>query len=91
MSYDLLALQNVVNKADANEEISRDEFSAAYAALIRLNVARRNPVVQIDPMESECLEIRLLEDPPEAVVLRHGMSFPEGGLAVYSELLDPDI
>ena len=50
----------------------------------------RNPVVQIDPMESECLEIRLLEDPPEAVVLRHGMSFPEGGLAVYSELLDPD-
>lgn len=48
-------------------------------------------IVQIDPMESECLEIRFLSDPPEVVVLRHGMAYPEGGEAVYSELLDPDI
>jgi hypothetical protein len=51
----------------------------------------RNPIVQIDPMESECLEIRFLSDPPEVVVLRHGMGYPNDGEAVYSELLDPDI
>lgn len=46
-------------------------------------------LVQIDPAESECLEIRFLEDPAEVVVLRHGMGYPEGGEAVYSELIDP--
>ena len=45
-------------------------------------------IVQIDPAESECLEIRFLDDPAEVVVLRHGMDYPEGGEAVYSELID---
>lgn len=44
-------------------------------------------VFQIDPAESECVEILLLDSPPELVVLRHGMDYPEGGEAVYSELL----
>lgn len=46
--------------------------------------------IQISPMESECLEIVFLNDPREVVVLRHGMAYPEGGEAVYSELIDPD-
>lgn len=52
-------------------------------------VGTLSTVVQIDPCESECLEIRFLHDPSEVVVLRHGMSYPEGGEAVYSELIDP--
>lgn len=46
-------------------------------------------IVQIDPMESECLEIAFYNDPAEVVVIRHGMNYPEGGEAVYSELVDP--
>lgn len=64
-----------------------DIFKQTYDSLDNPTKA----VVRIDPAESEALEIRFLEDPPEVVVLRHGMSFPEGGEAVYSELLDPDI
>jgi hypothetical protein len=52
-------------------------------------VSRTAATVQIDPAESEALEIRFLEDPAEVVVLRHGMGRPEGGEAVYSELIDP--
>lgn len=44
-------------------------------------------IVQIAPAESECLEIKFIKDPPEVVVLRHGMGYPEGGEAVYSELI----
>ena len=42
-------------------------------------------------IESECLEIRVLNDPPEVVVLRHGMGFPEKGEAVWSELLPGEL
>ena len=46
--------------------------------------------VQIGPMESECLTIAFNDDPPEVMVIRHGMTYPEGGEIVYSELMDPD-
>ena len=46
--------------------------------------------VQIDPAESECLVIAFNDDPPEVMVIRHGMSYPEGGEIVYSELMEPD-
>ena len=50
---------------------------------------RSMAVVQISPIESEALEIMFIQDPPEVVVLRHGIGYPEGGEAVYSELIDP--
>ena len=50
---------------------------------------KRLNLIPIDSAQLEYLEIVFLEDPPEIAVLRHGQSFPEGGEAVYTELLDP--
>lgn len=87
MTSDLLIIQNVLN--DVDEGGTSINLGPAYAALVRLSARRSNPVIQISPAESEALEIRFLDDPAEVVVLRHGMGYPEGGLAVYSEFIDP--